>query len=190
MKHIIHSVLVMVVFIVVLGLIYPFFTFLAGQLLFKDKANGSLIHKEGKIIGSSLIGQNFSSAKYFHSRPSANNYNAMKSGSSNFPISYPEFKDKVKEREADYRKTNNVHNKNIPVDAITESASGLDPHISPKNAYLQAERISKQRNIPLTQIKALIDNLTEKPSFFFIGNSRVNVLKLNIALDDLSNRQK
>jgi potassium-transporting ATPase KdpC subunit len=185
MKYLIRSFLIVVLFTALLGFIYPCLTFMVGHLFLKEKTYGSLIKKEGKIVGSKLIAQPFSSAKYFHPRPSFNNYNGMASGSNNLSVFSKKFEVILKEREERYRKVNSIPNEIIPIDAITESSSGLDPHISKKNGYLQAERIGKARNIPKDKIIALIDRFEEKPLFHILGKSRVNVLLLNIALDEL-----
>jgi potassium-transporting ATPase KdpC subunit len=185
MKYFTPSFLIMLFFTAFLGLIYPCLTSIAGHLFFKEKCEGSLIEKGGKIIGSKLIGQPFSSDRYFHPRPSFNNYNGMKSGSSNLAVFSKKFSHIIKEREEKYRKVNGVANEIVPIDAITESSSGLDPHISKENGYLQAERISKARNIPKEEILKLIDRNEEKSEFSLLGKSRINVLLLNIALDEL-----
>lgn len=185
MKYFIRSSLLMLTFTIVLGLGYPFLTFLSGQLFFKDRARGSLIIKEGVTVGSSLIGQAFAQDKYFQGRPSKNNYDAMNSGSGNLSLSSKKIYEEIKEREEKYRKSNRAENKILPIDAITSSASGLDPHISKKNAILQAERISEAREMPLEAILALIDAHVEKPFLFLLGSERVNVLLLNLALDEI-----
>ena len=185
MKYFVRSFLLMAVFTIVLGIAYPCLTFVAGQLFFKNKANGSLIEKEGKIVGSSLIGQCFSGDKYFHGRPSEKKYDGMNSAGSNLSLSSKKLYERIAKEEENYKKINGITNEILPIDALTESASGLDPHISKKNAYLQAKRISSKRNVPLNEIVALIDSLTQKPLFHFMGNERINVLLLNLALDDL-----
>lgn len=185
MRYIVRSFLLMLVFTAVLGIIYPCLIFLAGQIFCKNKANGSFLEREGKIIGSSLIGQAFSSEKYFHSRPSASRYDGMDSESSNLSMSSEKLYARIKKDEEEYRKTNNVPGEILPLDALTESASGLDPHISKKNAYLQAKRISENRNISIKTVIELIDSYLEKPTFYILGNERVNVLLLNIALDEI-----
>lgn len=174
----------MITFTIVLGLIYPSITLLIGQLFFRDKASGSLIKKNEKIIGSSLIGQAFASEGYFHSRPSVNDYDAMKSSPSNLGPASKKLFDEIQQREKKYRKNNNTTN-DVPIDALTSSGSGLDPHISKKNAYLQAKRISENRRVPIQKIISLIDEHVEKPTLWLLGTERVNVLLLNLALDQL-----
>lgn len=189
MKYFIRSSLLMLVFTLVLGLIYPFLILVGGKLFFKEQANGSLIEKDGKIVGSSLIGQAFTEEKYFHPRLSGSNYDAMNSGSSNFSLSSEKFYERIKKMEESYRKENNIlPNEFLPIDALTESASGLDPHISKENAYFQAKRVSTSRNIPLQKVLDLIDSKLENPYFYLMGNERVNVLLLNLALDDLQKK--
>lgn len=186
MKNIIRSLLLMVSFTLTLGIIYPFITYTLGQFFFKNRADGSLIQRNGKVIGSALIGQPFLSDIYFHPRPSACNYDGMNSSSSNYSISSEKFRQETQKNEQNYRKENNLQNAiALPIDAITESSSGLDPHISKKNAYLQAKRISEKRKVPIQTILDLIDLYIEKPSFHLLGNERVNVLLLNLALDDI-----
>lgn len=168
---------------------YPLAVTGVGQTLFPDQASGSLLHdREGKVIGSSLIGQNFTGERYFHPRPSAagNGYDASSSGGSNLGPTSQKLHDQIQERIAVYRKTNRLRDGvPVPADAVTASASGLDPHISPANARLQADRVARARNIPLKQVTDLVASVIEAPDLGFLGESRVNVLKLNLALDAL-----
>lgn len=188
MNCFIRSTLLMVVFTIALGLIYPFLVFVGGNLFFKNQATGSFIEKDGHIVGSSLIGQAFTLDKYFHSRLSGSNYDAMNSGSSNASISSDKFYERIKKSEESYKKENNLSNEIIPIDALTESASGLDPHISKENAYIQAKRVSRIRNIPQQKVLELIDAKLESPFLNIMGNERVNVLLLNLALDELEKK--
>lgn len=160
------------------GLVYPIFVTGVAQVLFHQKANGSLILKGDKIIGSELIGQNFSSDKYFRSRPSAVSYDPKSSGASNLSITSKKFQETIRERRL-YAKSD---------DLLTASASGLDPHITPEAALEQIDRISTARGMETQKrerLKELIVDLTEKKTIGFLGNERVNVLKLNLKLDDI-----
>ena len=149
-----------------------------------------LVGKDGAIIGSSLLGQNFSGKKYFHPRPSAagpNGYDASASGGSNLGPTSQHLADLIKQRIADYRASNGLtENQPVPADAVTASGSGLDPHISPANALLQAARVAKARSLPPAKIQELIDAHTDKAGLGFLGAAGVNVLKLNLALDALT----
>lgn len=191
-----------IAFTLLTGFVFPLLITLIGQAAFSHQANGSLIMKEGKIVGSSLIGQPFGQPKYFHPRPSAagSGYDAGASGGSNLgPTSSklingieddPKTKDTdesfagVKQLAAAYRQTNGLAKQaKIPVDAVTRSASGLDPQISPANANLQAGRVAKARNLPIEKVKTLIAQNTQAPALGVLGEAGVNVLRLNMALD-------
>ena len=172
---------------------YPLAVTGMAKLAFARKADGSLIvTKDGVIIGSSLLGQNFTGEKYFHPRPSAagtNGYDATASGGSNFGPTSQKLRDLIKERVAAYRTVNGLaKNQAVPADAVTASGSGLDPHITPANAALQAARVAKARSLPLPQIHKLIDSNTDKAGLGFLGADGVNVLKLNLALDALATK--
>lgn len=175
---------------VLLGIIYPLFIFGIGQTLFPHKANGSLYYyKDGKVLGSELIGQNFTSNEYFHPRPSyaGTGYDATNSSGSNFGPTSQKLHDALATRSQNYRKTNKLdENTKIPADAVTSSASGLDPHISVDNALLQASRIASARKRPVEEIRSIIKQNTIPRSFWVMGEPRVNVLKVNLALDELS----
>lgn len=168
---------------------YPLAVTGIGQTLFPDQASGSLLHdREGKVIGSSLIGQNFTADRYFHPRPSAagSGYDASSSGGSNLGPTSQKLHDQIQERIAAYRKTNILPDDvPVPADAVTASASGLDPHISPANARLQADRVARARNFPVNQVTDLLASLVEPPDLGFLGEARINVLRLNLALDSL-----
>lgn len=182
MKNIVISIKAFIIFSILLGLIYPLAITGIAQVVFPQKANGSLIVKNGKVIGSKLIGQNFYEPKYFYPRPSAVNYNASASGASNLGPTSKKLMKQVEERIAKNKMQNS---KNIPSDAILTSASGLDPHISIKNAKLQIPRVSKIRNIPEAEIKKLINQCTDHDFIGIWGQRGVNVLRLNIALDEI-----
>src|SRR5580693_2308064 len=167
--------------------IYPLVVCGLGQVLFADKANGSLIvDSKGVIRGSKLIGQNFTGAKYFHPRPSAagNGYDPTSSGGSNLGPTSKKLADAIAQNIADYRAQNGLAtNAPVPADAVTGSASGLDPHISIENAELQAPRVAKERGLKVDDVKVLIRQYTDQPDFGFLGDPGVNVLRLNLALD-------
>jgi len=168
--------------------LYPVMVYGVAQVLFKDKANGSLIYdKSGtNVMGSTLIGQQFTGDKYFDSRPSAagNGYDPTSSGGSNLGPTSQKLNDAIKDRIADYRKRNELKDTDpVPADAVTASGSGLDPHISLKNAELQVSRVAKARGLPIDKIKELIKQNTDAPDFGVLGDAGVNVLKLNLALD-------
>jgi potassium-transporting ATPase KdpC subunit len=169
--------------------IYPLVVWGIGQTLFPNQANGSLIVKNGKVIGSELIAQNFTSPKYFHPRPSAAGdmgYDASSSGGSNLGPTSRKLMDAVKERVEAYRTENGLSpTASIPVDAVTASASGLDPDISISNALLQAPRVAKARGVSERAVKRKIEELTEGRDLGVFGEKRLNVLKLNLALDKI-----
>jgi len=179
-----------VIFAVVCCGLYPLVVFGISQALFHDKANGSLIvGKDGTIHGSQLLGQQFTADKYFHSRPSAagNGYDATSSGGSNFGPTSKKLADSITQNLADYRSRNGLStNDAVPADAVTASGSGLDPHISIHNAEVQAPRVAKARNLPVEKVLELLRRNIDPPSLGFLGEPGVNVLKLNLALDDLS----
>ena len=183
MKQIITSIKVFIVFSILLGLVYPLAITGIAQATMKDKANGSLIKIDGKVVGSSLIGQKFDKPEYFNSRPSAVDYNASGSGASNFGPSSAKLMAQVKERVNGKRKTVNGF---VPADAVLSSASGLDPHISLENAQLQIPRIAKIRSLSETEIKKIISENTDHDFIGIWGQEGVNVLKLNIALNKMS----
>jgi K+-transporting ATPase ATPase C chain len=167
---------------------YPLAVTGISKVAFSNKADGSLIvDKNGIIIGSELLGQNFSGEEYFHPRPSvagANGYDAAGSSGSNLGPTSQKLADLIKERVASYRKTNGLaENAEVPADAVTASGSGLDPHISPANAALQAARVAKARSLSPEKVKQLVAANTDRASFGLLGEDGVNVLKLNLALD-------
>lgn len=173
--------------VVVCG-IYPAFVWVLAQAIFPAEANGSLVVRSGKITGSSLIGQGFVEAKYFHPRPSAagSGYDAMGSGGSNLGPTSKKLVNAIKQRAVDYRTENGLApDVRVPADAVTTSASGLDPHISVKNAHLQAPRVAKARELSEKTVLREIANYTEGRDLGVFGEPRVNILKLNMALDGL-----
>jgi len=180
------AILITLVLTVLTGLIYPFAITGLAQVLFPHQANGSLLTANGQIIGSSLIGQNFARPEYFRPRPSAagdKGYDGLASGGSNLAPTNPALEKRLAESAAAFRKENPGYTGAIPADAITASASGLDPHISPASALAQCERIAKARNAPVERIRSLVAANTEQRQLGFLGEPRVNVLLLNMALD-------
>ena len=190
-KHIYPAVALTIVLTVLVGLIYPFVMTGLSELFFKEKARGSLIEREGKVIGSRLIGQPFNGESYFHSRPSAagSGYDATASGGTNLgPTSKPLFEEQVKSRVQPLHVEN--PNREIPIDLITSSGSGLDPHISPAAADFQIPRVARERRMSEDKVKQLIREHTEGRQFGVLGEPRVNVLELNLALDEVSRKGK
>lgn len=173
----------LVVLTILLGIIYPLFTTAISQMLFHKRSSGSLIEKDGKIIGSELLGQEFTEAKYFWGRLSAVNYDAKESAGSNLSPANPILLEKAQARIAALKKADPENKEKIPVDLITASASGLDPHISLAAAKYQASRIAKARNIKIDEVQKLIAAHIDWQSQIF-GNEYVNVLELNLALDE------
>ena len=168
------------------GIVYPLVVTGIGQVAFPEQAAGSLIVRDGKPVGSSLIGQNFSDPKYVWGRPSATGpmpYNASNSSGSNQGPLNPALSDAVKGRIEALRAADPGNTAPVPVDLVTASASGLDPHISLASAQYQAARVAKARNLPLPQVQQLIEKHSEGRLFGFLGEPRVNVLQLNLALD-------
>ncbi len=189
-KQIIIGLKFLGVMTILTGVVYPLFMTGVAQITFPAKANGSLVFKDGKLIGSKLIGQKFDSTVYFWSRPSAIDYNPIPSGGSNYgPTS-----DKLKKQVAAYRHTfalkNDVKDSMaIPKEMIFASGSGLDPHISPEAAIIQVNRVVASRRFNESQkqkVLLLIKNLTEEPQFSLFGERRINVFALNLALDKIN----
>ena len=170
---------------------YPLVVWGIAQAVFPDQANGSLIiGKDGTVRGSRLIAQSFTGEKYFHPRPSAagmNGYDAISYGGSNLGPTSQKLHDAIKDRIAVYRAENGLKDTDaIPADAATSSASGLDPHISPRNAEFQSARVAKARGLSIERVHGLIRANSDDRSFGFLGESGVNVLKLNLSLDSLN----
>jgi len=187
MKNLVTSILMVLIFTVLLGIGYPFAVTGLAQILFPEKANGSLIiNEKGELIGSELIGQTFTGEKYFHSRPSAagNGYDASASSGSNLGPTSVKLIDRVN-ADAETLQTENPSQK-VPVELVTTSASGLDPHISPEAAEFQILRVAKARNISETDLRKTVEKFIEGRQFGIFGEPRVNVLLLNLELDKLN----
>jgi K+-transporting ATPase ATPase C chain len=188
------AIVLIVLMTVLTGLAYPLAMTGLAQVLFPHQAAGSLIEKDGKVIGSELIGQNFTDAKYFHGRPSATTdtdpndstktvpapYNAGNSGGSN---AGPTSKSLIERVQGDVDTLKKENGGSIPVDLVTTSASGVDPNITPAAAEFQVQRVAKARNLPEERVRALVADATEDRFLGILGEKRVNVLKLNLALD-------
>jgi K+-transporting ATPase ATPase C chain len=181
------SLLATLALMVILCGVYPLVVWGIAQIVFPGQANGSLVERQGKIVGSSLLAQNFSGPQYFHPRPSAageGGYDGASSGGSNLGPLSQKLTDQVKERVDKYRTGNNLPAATlVPADAVTASGSGLDPHISVRNAGLQTARVAQARQVSADKVKRLMEDFTEGPDLGFLGEPGVNVLRLNLALD-------
>jgi K+-transporting ATPase ATPase C chain len=188
-KHLITAFLMTITTTVLLGVLYPLLITALAQVLFKDKANGQLITRNGQAIGSRIIAQPFTSAKYFHPRPSnaGNGYDAANSGGTDYAPTNQKLIDRV---QADAK---SLHEENpaqlIPVDLLTTSASGLDPEISPAAAEFQVPRVARERGLPESTIRDLVQKHTDQRDLGLLGEPRVNVLELNLALDDMTQKR-
>lgn len=186
------SILATLIFALLLCGAYPVVVWAGGQLLFRDKANGSLIvDKDGTVRGSALLGQNFSGEKYFHPRPSAagSGYDASASSGTNLGPTSQKLADNIKAAAAAFRSENHLTaDASVPADAVTSSASGLDPHISVANAEIQAGRVARVRSLSIEEVRRLIVENTDGRSWGVLGEAGVNVLRLNRALDNAANK--
>jgi K+-transporting ATPase ATPase C chain len=188
MKIIRQSVLVYLVLTVLTGVAYPLLVTGVAQVAFPHAANGSLVEHDGKVVGSELIGQQFDNAKYFASRPSATGptpYNAAASTGSNLGPTNPTQLDAVKGRVESAKQANENATAAVPIDLVTASGSGLDPHVSPAAAEFQVARVAKARGIDVEKVRDLVRTHTAGRTLGFLGEPRVNVLELNLALDEL-----
>jgi potassium-transporting ATPase KdpC subunit len=190
MQHIKPALFMLLFFTVLTGMAYPLLVTFGAQILFPVQANGSLIVSGKQQLGSELIGQAFTRPDYFWGRPSATSpsaYNAAASSGSNLGPSNPNLRELVQQRSKALRELDPSNAQPVPVDLVTASASGLDPHISPAAALFQSSRVASARHLPLDKIEALVTQCTEARQFGVLGEPRVNVLRLNLALDNRLN---
>ncbi|MEO0236487.1 MAG: potassium-transporting ATPase subunit KdpC [candidate division WOR-3 bacterium] len=187
-KGLLNSVLMLIMMTLLLGFIYPLIITAIAKFLFPYQASGSLIYKEGRVVGSKLIGQQFDDPRYFHGRPSmaGMGYDATSSGGSNLGPTNKKLIELVKKKAQQFRLENQLSaNQYIPADIVTASASGLDPDITPEAALLQVPRIARLRGISEETLVKLVEKYTKERQLGFLGARRVNVLELNLALDHL-----
>ena len=185
------ALVILVILSAITGIVYPGLVTLIAQAIMPHRANGSLIMRDDKPVGSGLIGQPFSDPKYFWSRPSATSpfpYNAGASSGSNQGPLDPALTEAVEARVKALREADPDNKRPVPVDLVTASASGLDPHISPAAAGYQVARVARMRKVDAQQVRSIVAEATEGPQLGFLGEARVNVLKVNLALDALSGR--
>jgi potassium-transporting ATPase KdpC subunit len=187
LKHLVTAVLYTIVSVILLGLIYPLVMTGIAQVLFPWQANGEIVYVNGKPVGSAIIGQLWTKPQYFHGRPSAagKGYDPTSTGATNLGPTSKKLIDSTRATIAALKKENPDATIPVPMDLVTSSGSGIDPDISPDGAYYQAPRVAKARNIPVAQINALIAQTTQQRQFGILGEPRVNVLQLNMALDKL-----
>jgi K+-transporting ATPase ATPase C chain len=183
LKELKTAILITFILTIITGILYPLAITGIAQTIFHKQANGSLIERDGKVIGSEIIGQNFTKPEYFHPRPSQNSYDAANSGGSNLGPTNPALADRLKKDGETFRRDNPDYTGPIPADAITASGSGLDPEISPANALAQAARVAKARGASTDAMQSLVAVNTQQRNLDVLGEPRVNVLKLNMALD-------
>jgi potassium-transporting ATPase KdpC subunit len=191
MKELVRSLLVLIVMSLLTGVLYPLIITGISRAGFPRQAQGSLLRTGDVLVGSALVGQRFSSPHYFHGRPSAieKAYDAGNSGGSNFGPSNAKFLDEVGRRVEAVRKDNGLERTaSVPADLVLASASGLDPHVSVEAATIQVKRVAKTRGVPEPDVQVLVERFIEMPLFGFLGEKRINVLRLNLALDELSRR--
>jgi K+-transporting ATPase ATPase C chain len=191
MKELIRSVLVLIAMSLLTGVLYPFIVTGISRAGFQRQAQGSLLRTGDKLVGSALVGQRFSSPHYFHGRPSAieKAYDAGNSGGSNFGPSNAKFLEEVGGRVETVRKDNGLERTaSVPADLVLASASGLDPHISVEAATIQVKRVAKARGVPEPDVQVLVERFIEMPLFGFLGEKRINVLRLNLALDNIASQ--
>jgi K+-transporting ATPase ATPase C chain len=187
------AALQLLVFTVITGILYPIAVTVVAQVIFPHAANGSIIEKDGKKLGSELIGQPFDAPQYFWSRPSAtapSPYNTMASSGANQGPTNPALTDAVKGRVEALRAADPGNTSPVPVDLVTASGSGLDPHISPAAAAYQIPRVARLRSLSEDKVREVVQQHTQSPTLGFLGQPRVNVLMLNLALDEMRNSGK
>jgi K+-transporting ATPase ATPase C chain len=189
-KQAINGLMLLVVLTLLTGVVYPLTMTALAQVAFPQQANGSLIERDGKVVGSMLLGQNFSQPEYFQGRPSAagdNGYDATSSSGTNLGPTSAKLMDAIQSKLSDVRSQNNLPDDAvIPADLVTSSASGLDPDISLEGAYIQMNRVAEARGLSSVQVQKLVDSQVQQPLIGFLGEKRVNVLRLNLALDNLA----
>jgi K+-transporting ATPase ATPase C chain len=183
MNHLRPTIVSLVIFTVICGVIYPLLVTVVARVAFPGEANGSIIKRDGKAIGSELIAQPFTDPKYFWGRPSAAGYNGASSSGSNYGPMAPALVDAVKQRIADLRAADPSNDAPVPVDLVTASGSGLDPHISVGAARYQVSRVARVRGVPVQDIDGVVNRCIEPRTMGVLGEPRVNVLKLNLQLD-------
>jgi K+-transporting ATPase ATPase C chain len=184
-RQLVASVRMLLVLTVLLGVLYPAAVWAVGRVAFTEQAGGSLVHRAGAVVGSSLLGQSFTDARFFQGRPSASEYAGGISGGSNLFASDPAQVKAVEERASAYTATDSV---SAPADALTASASGLDPQISPANARAQSGRVAAANGLDTAEVMKLVEANTQGRSLGFLGEPRVNVLELNLAVQDAAGR--
>jgi K+-transporting ATPase ATPase C chain len=184
-KQLKPAILITIVFTVLTGIVYPLAVTGVAQAMFRKQANGSLIERNGQVVGSELIGQDFAKPEYFHPRPSAagKGYDAANSSGSNLGPTNPALSDRLTKDAAQFHKDNPDYSGAIPADAITASGSGLDPEITPANALAQAARVAVARGVAPDTVRSLVGESVQHRDLGVLGEPRVNVLKLNLALD-------
>lgn len=165
------------------GLLYSLAGTALGRVLFPAQVTGGAIERGGKIVGSSLVAQPFGDARYFQPRPSAASYDPMAAAGSNQARSNPELRKRIDRARAEVAQREGIAQDAVPIELITQSGSGLDPHLTPEGARVQAARVARARGLPLVQVRAMVERHIERPQWGLLGQPRVNVLKLNLALD-------
>lgn len=186
-KNILISLKLIFVGVLIFSVIYPLVLVGVGQI-WSNKSKGSLVKFNNNVVGSQLIGQQFKEPQYFKSRPSSINYDANKSSSANLAPTNPILKERIKEDLIEISNKYNIQDERIPTDFVTESGSGLDPHISPESAYMQVESIARATDLDQEVIENLIQEHTQNKLFGLYGQKRVNVLKLNLSLKEVINK--
>ena len=190
MKLLIQSILLTIVFTVITGILYPLVITGISQVAFHDQANGSLLMRDGKVVGSALLAQQFTGDKYFWPRPSAGSYATVPSGASNLGPTSQTLQNNVATNAAAFRTGNKLAaDAPVPADMVFTSASGLDPHISPEAARLQVARVAAARSMAVDPVKTLVEKFVEPPQWGIFGEARVNVLRLNLALDEMDTKK-